>query len=66
MSLDIPTDEPCYEINPDLWKRFSQSFRERFGFGPFPQPLYTEALCVQWLDTEIIGENTEKSVKNNG
>ena len=63
MSSEIPTDQPCYEVNPEVWARFARSFRDRFGWGPNQRPLYTEAFCVQWLDFEIIGENTEKTAE---
>ena len=66
MSSDIPSDEPCYEVNPELWNRFAKSFRARFGFGPNHRPLYTEAFCAQWLDFEIIDEIQPKTSQING
>jgi hypothetical protein len=63
MSTEIPTDIPCYEVNPELWARFATSFRSRFGFGPLQRPQYTEEFCSQWLDFEIIEENHAKSGK---
>lgn len=63
MSFDFPTDQPCYEVNPELWTKFARIFKARIGWGPGLNALYTEAFCVQWLDFEIIDENKEKTLK---
>jgi len=52
-SPELPSDDPCYEVNTDLWEAFRDSFRARFGFGPAEKPIYTEAFCAQWMDHEV-------------
>lgn len=47
-----PRDLPCWEINPPLW----QEFRKRRG-GIEPDPLFTEAYCVQWMDQQVVQES---------
>ena len=52
-SPELPSDQPCYEVNQDLWAAFRASFNARFGFGPAEKPIYTEAFCAQWMDHEV-------------
>ena len=42
-----PRDRPCADVNPALW----QEFERKHGSVPIDSRLlYTEAMCVQWLD----------------
>lgn len=54
MSDHLPSDKPCYTCNPQLWKKFADSYKARFGFGPRPNNDYTEAFCAQWIDTVTV------------
>ena len=54
----FPSDLPCYEVNPELWAAFRDSFRERFTFGPAEKLTYTEAFCAQWMDMETMVDHS--------
>lgn len=61
MTDELPSNEPCYSCNPQLWAQFVASYKRRFGIGPNPNADYTEAFCAQWIDTETL-QPTEKKV----
>lgn len=52
ISVDAPSDRPCWEVNPLLWRLFCESYRGKAGWGPGHHSLYTEAFCVQWFDRD--------------
>lgn len=41
-----PRDEPCYLVNPLLWREFQRCST----LSGDHKELYTESFCVQWLD----------------
>lgn len=58
---DIPRDEPCNSVNPQLFKYFQI---EMFKQGKLPTPNWSEAEVVQWLDTEKDKYYYDKLVEN--
>ena len=54
MTTDMPSNNPCYTCNLQLWDQFAASYKRRFGFGPNPHADFTEAFCAQWVDTELL------------
>lgn len=61
-TIDIPRTKPCAEVNPILWKHFTETYKIATGQAPIPTDMFTEELVVQWLDqnvaVSITGEST--------
>ena len=45
---DIPSDEPCWMVNSQLWKDFCYTYE--LQEGRVPEEQWTEAEVTQWLD----------------
>lgn len=52
ISPDIPSDRPCWEANPRLWTMFCDMYRSKTGWRPGYRDIFSEAYCMQWLDTD--------------
>ena len=45
---DIPSDEPCWLVNSQLWSEFCYAFELETGKATEEQ--WSEAEVIQWLD----------------
>ena len=48
---DIPLNEICVEVNPEMWNVFVAAYKEKYNYGPSAR-MWTEELVVQWFDRQ--------------
>lgn len=59
---DEPSFEPCYEVNPELWRLFCRMNNREFA----PNHVWSEMDVVLWIDEhEMKKENTARIAKLN-
>jgi hypothetical protein len=49
-TVDSPSNELCWEINPKLWQQFVAAKQKNTTNPVKKQVTFTEDYCVQWLD----------------
>jgi hypothetical protein len=59
---EIPRDQSCQTVNPDLFKYFQLKMLKITG--QVATPNWSEAEVVQWLDTEVDKYEYDTLVKN--
>lgn len=59
---DIPRDQSCQTVNPNLFKHFQLKLFKLTGHVATPN--WTEAEVVQWLDTEADKYEYDTLAKN--
>ena len=50
--VDIPLNEICGEVNPELWKIFVEEYKAKYHYSPSAR-MWTEELVIQWFDRQV-------------